>query len=80
MCDGARKTRHDQRQTDSEPATNVTHQTRNEAFPRGVTVGGVTTPAGRAIDGLMMLEDGKLRSTLLRAVMAGRAGALNYAN
>jgi pyrroline-5-carboxylate reductase len=30
----------------------------------------VTTPAGCTIDGLMALEEGKLRVTLIKAVMA----------
>jgi pyrroline-5-carboxylate reductase len=30
----------------------------------------VTTPAGCTIDGLMQLEEGKLRATLIRAVVA----------
>ena len=38
----------------------------------------VTTPAGCTVDGLMELEDGKLRSTLLRAALAAatRSAAL----
>jgi pyrroline-5-carboxylate reductase len=39
----------------------------------------VTTPAGCTVDGLMELEDGKLRSTLLRAAVAAatRSASLN---
>jgi pyrroline-5-carboxylate reductase len=35
----------------------------------------VTTPAGCTIDGLLELEDGKLRSTLMRAVLAAARAA-----
>ncbi|MHB8147058.1 MAG: pyrroline-5-carboxylate reductase [Vulcanimicrobiaceae bacterium] len=40
----------------------------------------VTTPAGCTVDGLMELEDGKLRSTLLRAALAAATRSAQLAH